>query len=125
MREVCAHRVVTNELWLDIDPGQTEFVDGKYGDLLFTEFIEQGDGHEWMTRLLHRLVEQRSVFGGQVQQAHHLIQLYFDVRGAFAGDGQVEAGTVVGEDHAVAVVDQTARGVIGNTWTRLFSEMVE
>ena len=108
MREVRAHRVVANELRLDIDARQAELVDRQYRDLLFAQFIEQRDRHERMPGLLHRLVEQRAVFGRQVQEVDHLVQLLFDIGGAFAGDGQVEAGTVVRQNHAVAVVDQPA-----------------
>lgn len=108
MGEVRAHRIVPHELRLDLQPRQAVLVDRQYGDLLFGQFIEQGDRYEWMPRLLQRLVEQDPVFGGQVQQADHLVQLAFEVGGALTGNGQVETGTVVGQQHAVAVVDQAA-----------------
>ena len=110
MGEVRAHRVVTNELRLDVDPWQTELVHGQYRDLFFAEFVEQRDGNERMAGLLHGLVEQGSVFGGQMQEVDHFVQLPFDIGGPFASDGEVEAGAVVCQDHAVAVVDQPSGG---------------
>jgi hypothetical protein len=60
--------------------------------------------------LLHCLVEQCSIFCRQVQEADDFIQLLFNIGGAFAGDGQVEAGAVVRQNHAIAVIDQSACG---------------
>ncbi|MNQ73841.1 hypothetical protein D3C85_885860 [compost metagenome] len=61
-----------------------------------------------MTCLFHGLVELRAVFSGQVQQVDHLVQLLIDIGRAFASDGQVVAGPVVGQDNAIAVIDQSA-----------------
>ena len=62
-----------------------------------------------MPGLLHRLVEYRAVFGRQVQQVDDFVQLMIDVSCALTGDGQVVAGAIVGEQHTVAVIDQSAR----------------
>ncbi len=62
-----------------------------------------------MTGLLHRLVEYRAVFSRQVQQVDDFVQFLIDVGGTLTGDGQVVAGAIVGEQHTVAVVDQSTR----------------
>ncbi|MNI43973.1 hypothetical protein D3C73_983230 [compost metagenome] len=108
MREVLGQRIVPHELRLDIEARQTELVDRQYRDLLLGQFIEQGHRHERMPCLFHRLVELRAVFGRQVQQADHFVQFLIDIGRAFASDGQVVAGPVVRQDHAVAVIDQAA-----------------
>ena len=59
-----------------------------------------------MACLLQGLVEHRTVFSRQVQQVDDGVQLTLEVCGALPGDGQVVAGTIVGEHHAIPVVDQ-------------------
>ena len=63
-----------------------------------------------MAGLFHRLGEHRAVFFGQVQDTDDGIQHLGGIAGALAGDGHVEAGLVVRQQHAVAVVDKTALG---------------
>ena len=106
MSEVLAQRIMAHELRLDIEARQAELVDRQYRDLLFGQFIEQRHRHERMPCLFHRLVELRAVFSRQVQQVDHLVQLLIDIGRAFASDGQVVAGPVVRQDHAIAVIDQ-------------------
>ncbi|VVO45101.1 hypothetical protein PS726_06521 [Pseudomonas fluorescens] len=108
MSEVLAQRIVSNELRFDIEARQAELVDGEYGNLFFAQLIEQRHGYEGVTCLLHRLVELRAIFSGQVQEIDYLVQLFVYIGSTFAGDGQVVAGTVVSEEYAVAVIDQPA-----------------
>ncbi|MNI29683.1 hypothetical protein D3C73_835050 [compost metagenome] len=108
MGEVLAQWIMPNELRLDIEARQAELVDGEYGNLLFAQFIEQRHRYEGVTCLLHRLVELRAVFSGQMQEIDYLVQLFVYIGSTFAGDGQVVAGTVIREEYAVAVVDQPA-----------------
>ncbi|SDR47344.1 hypothetical protein SAMN04490195_6205 [Pseudomonas moorei] len=68
MSEVFSERIVAHELRFDIDARQAELIDREHRDLFFAELIEQRDRYERMPRLLHRFVEQRTVFGRQVQQ---------------------------------------------------------
>ena len=43
-----------------------------------------------------------------MQDVHDRVQHFGGIAGTFAGDGHVEAGLVVGQQHAVAVVDKAA-----------------
>ena len=61
-----------------------------------------------MTGLLERLIKHRTVFGRQVQQIDDFVQLTLEVGGALTGDGQVITRAVVGQHHAITVIDQAA-----------------
>ncbi len=106
---MCAERIVPDKLRFDINARQAKFVHRQDGDLLFRQLIKQCDRCKWMPGLLHRLVEYRAVFSRQVQQVDDFVQLLIDVGCTLTSDGQVVAGTVVGEQYAVAVVDQSPR----------------
>jgi hypothetical protein len=110
MGEVFRQRVMANELRLDVQPRQAELVDRQQRDLLLGQLIEQGYRHKAVGRVLHRLVEDDPVLVWQVEDLHQLVDHRMPVACALAGHGQVEAGPVVGEDHAVAIEDQPALG---------------
>lgn len=106
MGEMRTERIMTNELRLDIQARQAELIDRENGNLLFRQFIKQCHWRKRVTGLLHGFIEYRTVFGRQMKKVDDLVQLPIDISGALAGDGQVEAGTVIGEQDTVAVVDQ-------------------
>jgi hypothetical protein len=81
-----------NKLRLDIEARQTELVNRQHGDLLFRQFVEQRHRGERVTGLLHGLIENRTIFSGQMQQIDHLVQLLINISGAFMGDDQVVTG---------------------------------
>ncbi|MNN49039.1 hypothetical protein D3C81_1635430 [compost metagenome] len=97
-----------DELGFDIEAREAELIDGQYSDLLFRQLIEQRHRRKRVTRLLHGFIEDCTIFCRQVQEVDDLVQFLIDVGGALAGDGQVETGAVIGEQDAVAVVDQAA-----------------
>ena len=107
--KVRAQRIVAHELRLDIDARQTELIDGEDCDLLFAQLVEQCHGDKRMAYLFQCLVKQRAVFIRQVQQADEGIQLALHIGGALTGKREVVAGAVIGQQHAVAVVDQATR----------------
>ena len=108
MGKVLRQRVVANELRLDIQPRQAELIDRQQGDLLFGQFVQQRHRDEAVRRVFHRLVEDDAVLVGQVEDLHQFVDHRVPVPCALAGHGQVEAGPVVGEDHAVTIKDQAA-----------------
>lgn len=63
-----------------------------------------------MAHLLQLLVEQDAIFVRQLQQRHQLIDNLVPVSGALTGQGQVEAGPVIGKHFAIAVEYQAALG---------------
>ena len=58
-----------------------------------------------MACLLHGFGEHRTVFFGQVQNTDHRVQHFGRIARPLAGDGHVEAGLIIGQQHTIAVVD--------------------
>ena len=110
MGEVLGQGVFADELRLDVQPGQAELVDRDQRDLLFGQAHHQGHGLERFAAPAQVLVELPTVVFAQAQDLRQGIEYLGRVAGAFAGHGQVEAGLVVGQHHAIAVVDQPALG---------------
>ena len=108
MGKVIALGVMAHELCLDIDTRQAELIHGQQGNLIFRQLVQQGRGIKRVARLLHGLGKYRTVFVRQVQDAHHQVQHFGGIPGPFAGNGHIEAGLVIGQQHAIAVVDKTA-----------------
>jgi len=110
MGEVLALRVVAHQLGNHLDAGQTELVHCQPGDLLLAELEQHRHRFERPPPLFNAAFEQLAVLGGEFQHLDDHVQYLPPVAGPFAGQGQAEAGPVVGDDHPVAVVDQPAVG---------------
>ena len=110
MREALLLRIVAHQLGADFHPGQTELVDRDARDLLLGQLEQHRHRLERPAPLAHALLEQRAVVRGQLQHLDDRIQHLAPVARPLAGDGQTEAGAVVGDDHPVAVEDQPTGG---------------
>ena len=101
-------RVMTDKLGVNINARQAVLIDGQQGNLLFAQFVQQGRGVKWMARLLHGFGEHGTVVFGQMQNTDHRIQHFGGISRPLAGDGHVEAGLIIGQQHAIAIVDKPA-----------------
>ncbi|MNS56656.1 hypothetical protein D3C72_895210 [compost metagenome] len=109
--EMLGQRVLADELWFHLQAWQAELVHRHQGDLLFAQADHQGHRLERLAATAQVLVELLAVVVGQAQHLGQGIEHLGRVAaGPLAGHGQVEAGLVVGQHHAVAVVDQPALG---------------
>jgi hypothetical protein len=110
MGEVLGQRVLADELRLDLQARQAELVDRDQGDLLFAQADHQGDRLERLAATAQVFVELLAVVFAEAEDLGQASSTLAESPGALAGHGQVEAGLVVGQHHAVAVVDQPALG---------------
>ena len=106
--EMLAVRVVTDEFGIHIDARQLVAIDLDEGDLLLAQLMQQGDRFEGVAALLQGLVALQALLGAQVKNIGDLIEHRHRVAGALAGQGEVEAGQVLGQHLAIAVEDQPA-----------------
>ena len=101
-------RIFTYELRFHIDTRQQKLIHRDLGDLVLVQLIHQGDRFEGMAYTLQVLVELLTRFIAQLQHLDHLIEHLRGITGALAGQGQIETGSVIGQYHAIAVVDHPA-----------------
>jgi hypothetical protein len=102
---------VAHQLRNHLNPGQAELVHGDPGNLFFGELKQNRHRLKRPPPLLHALFEQGAVFRGELQHLDNHIEHLLPVTGTFAGHAQAEAGTVIGDHHAIAVENQaTGRG---------------
>ena len=110
MRKMIALRIVADKLRFHVDTRQTVLIDGQQRDLFFGQVVEQGGRLERVARLFHRFGKYGAFLGGQMQDADHRVQHVGGIARAFAGQGHVETGLVIGEQHAIAVINKAAFG---------------
>ena len=114
VRKMRALRVVAHQLRNHFNAGQAELVHGNPGDLFFVELKQDGHRLKWPPPLLHALFEQGAIFGGELQHFNNNVEHLLPVARALAGHAQAETGTVVRDNHAIAVKNQTP-----GRWNRL------
>ncbi|MCY1429351.1 hypothetical protein D9M71_452660 [compost metagenome] len=103
--------ILADELRFHLQARQAELVHRDAGDLLLAQAHHKGHGLERFAAAAQVLVELLTVVFGQAQHLRQGVEHLGRVAaGPLASHGQVEAGLVVGQYHAVAVVDQPAFG---------------
>ena len=101
---------MADQLCRDLNPWQPELIDRDTGNLLLRQFVHDRYRLEGATPLQHTFLEQLALLGRQLQHLDHRIQRLAPVSGTFAGHGQAEAGTVIGDDPPIPVEDQPTIG---------------
>ncbi len=98
--------VVAHQLGVHLNPFQAILVDRQAGDFLLGQAIAQGNGFKGTAPLLQLVVELFQVALGNIHQFPQQLDRGGHVAHPLANDRQGIAGSVIGEQFAIAVVDQ-------------------
>ena len=106
--------IVAQQLGLDLDTGQAMAIDRQAGDLRFVEVAHQQRRLEGSLTLARANPEGLGLLLGKLQQLDQQGQGGVQIVDPLAHQGQVVGGPVLGQQLAVAIVDQAA-----GRWQRL------